>query len=80
MFLAANNATGIRLSEECGVLPFYLAENPVSVKRAGLGVMRTGVTLATAIISAIALLTAWSIAMLPRARDVVAAIQSSMLR
>ena len=51
----------------------------------GLGVMRAGATLATAIISAIALLTAWSISMLPRASDVVAAIQtpvssSSMLR
>jgi hypothetical protein len=40
-----------------------------------VGVMRLNVTLAAAIMSAIALTTAWSISMLPRARDVMAAIQ-----
>jgi hypothetical protein len=47
--------------------------------------MRPSLTLAAAILSAIALTTAWSISMLPRARDVMAAIQppvssSSMLQ
>jgi hypothetical protein len=37
-----------------------------------VGVMRPTVTLAAAIIAAIALTTAWSISMLPRARDVMA--------
>jgi len=38
--------------------------------------MRTGVTLAAAIIAAIALITAWSMASLPRARDVVATLHT----
>jgi len=38
--------------------------------------MRTSVTLAAAILAAIVLTTAWSISMLPRGRDVAAAIQT----
>jgi hypothetical protein len=38
--------------------------------------MRTSVTFAAAILTAIVLTTAWSISMLPRARDVAATIQA----
>jgi len=38
--------------------------------------MRTSMTFAAAILAAIVLTTAWSISMLPRARDVAAATQT----
>ena len=41
--------------------------------------MRPVVTLAAPIIAAIALITAWSMSMLPRARDVAVTVQTAKL-